>query len=54
VTSSINAVTYNGKPLNSDVVVDETWFSSPDFCKQSQVKVYVFLSVVLIILDPFV
>ncbi|KAJ3703868.1 hypothetical protein LUZ61_007573 [Rhynchospora tenuis] len=36
VTSSINAVTHNGKPLNSDVVVDEMWFSSPEFCEQSQ------------------
>ncbi|KAJ4795337.1 Phenylacetaldehyde reductase [Rhynchospora pubera] len=36
VTSSINAVTYNGKPLNSDVMVDEAWFSSPKFCEQSQ------------------
>ncbi|KAL6311810.1 hypothetical protein AAG906_033286 [Vitis piasezkii] len=31
VTSSIAAVIYNGKPLTSDVIVDETWFSDPAF-----------------------
>jgi nucleoside-diphosphate-sugar epimerase len=29
------AVAYNGKPLTSDVVVDETWFSDPNFCEES-------------------
>nr|QVG73959.1 cinnamoyl CoA reductase [Asarum sieboldii] len=33
ITSSIAAVTYNGKPRTPDVLVDETWFSDPEFCK---------------------
>ncbi|KAK7334753.1 hypothetical protein VNO80_26515 [Phaseolus coccineus] len=36
LTSSIAAVAYNGKPRTPDVVVDETWFSDPDFCRKSQ------------------
>ncbi|RDX94202.1 Tetraketide alpha-pyrone reductase 1 [Mucuna pruriens] len=36
LTSSIAAVAYNGKPRTPDVVVDETWFSDPDFCRVSQ------------------
>ncbi|RVW66369.1 Tetraketide alpha-pyrone reductase 1 [Vitis vinifera] len=36
VTSSIAAVIYNGKPLTSDVIVDETWFSDPAFCEESK------------------
>ncbi|XP_056164340.1 phenylacetaldehyde reductase-like [Syzygium oleosum] len=36
VTSSMASVVYNGKPLTSDVVVDETWFSDPVFCEQSK------------------
>ncbi|KAF7847088.1 hypothetical protein BT93_L3374 [Corymbia citriodora subsp. variegata] len=36
VTSSMSAVVCNGKPLTSDVVVDETWFSDPVFCKESK------------------
>ncbi|KAL5567112.1 hypothetical protein UlMin_030276 [Ulmus minor] len=34
VTSSIAAVAYNEKPRTPDVVVDETWFSSPDISKE--------------------
>ena len=37
LTSSVAAVAYNGKPRTPDVVVDETWFSDPDFCRESQV-----------------
>ena len=33
LTSSIAAVAYNGKPRTPDVVVDETWFTDPDYCK---------------------
>ncbi|MFQ6619778.1 hypothetical protein Gotur_000476 [Gossypium turneri] len=33
LTSSIAAVAYNGKPRTADVVVDENWFSDPDYCK---------------------
>nr|XP_043631757.1 phenylacetaldehyde reductase-like [Erigeron canadensis] len=36
VTSSIAAVAYNGKPRTSEVVVDETWFSDPDICKEAK------------------
>ncbi|KAK4278708.1 hypothetical protein QN277_016517 [Acacia crassicarpa] len=34
LTSSMAAVLCNGKPLTSDVIADETWFSDPDVCKQ--------------------
>ncbi|KAI9117791.1 hypothetical protein K1719_011206 [Acacia pycnantha] len=33
LTSSFAAVLHNGKPLTPDVVIDETWFSSPDICR---------------------
>jgi nucleoside-diphosphate-sugar epimerase len=36
VTSSMAAVSFNGRPLAPDVVVDETWFSDPSFCKESK------------------
>ncbi|KAK9735964.1 hypothetical protein RND81_04G241700 [Saponaria officinalis] len=36
VTSSMAAVAYNGKPRTSDVVVDESWFSNPDLCRESK------------------
>ncbi|PON59079.1 NAD(P)-binding domain containing protein [Parasponia andersonii] len=36
LTSSIAAVVYNGKPRTPDVVVDETWFSDPNVCKESK------------------
>ncbi|CAK7330921.1 unnamed protein product [Dovyalis caffra] len=34
ITSSMAAVVYNGKSLAPDVIVDETWFSDPDFCEK--------------------
>ena len=37
LTSSITAVAFNGKPLTPDVLVDETWFSDPDFSEKSKV-----------------
>lgn len=37
LTSSIAAVAYNGKPRTPDVVVDETWWSHPDFCREMKV-----------------
>lgn len=37
LTSSIAAVAYNGKPRTPDVVVDESWFSSPEFCRETKV-----------------
>ncbi|GMH00032.1 hypothetical protein Nepgr_001871 [Nepenthes gracilis] len=33
LTSSMAAVSYNGKPRTPDVVVDESWFSDPELCK---------------------
>ncbi|XP_012090024.1 phenylacetaldehyde reductase [Jatropha curcas] len=36
LTSSIAAVNYNGKPRTPEVVVDETWFSDPEFCKENK------------------
>lgn len=37
LTSSVAAVAFNGKPRTPEVVVDETWWSNPDFCRESQV-----------------
>ncbi|MED6179938.1 hypothetical protein PIB30_005396 [Stylosanthes scabra] len=34
LTSSIATLIYNGKPRTPDVVVDETWFTNPEFCKE--------------------
>ncbi|KNA23414.1 hypothetical protein SOVF_024980 [Spinacia oleracea] len=36
LTSSMAAVLYNGKPLSPEVVVDESWYSDPDFCRESK------------------
>lgn len=36
LTSSIAAVAFNGKPRTPETVVDETWFSDPDFCRSSK------------------
>ncbi|KAK4608436.1 hypothetical protein RGQ29_002014 [Quercus rubra] len=36
VTSSMAAVHYNKKAKTPDVVVDETWFSDPDVCKEAK------------------
>ncbi|XP_073114203.1 phenylacetaldehyde reductase [Elaeis guineensis] len=36
VTSSMAAVIRNGRPLTPDVVVDETWFSNAEYCKQAK------------------
>ncbi|KAG7947909.1 hypothetical protein I3843_14G118500 [Carya illinoinensis] len=37
LTSSIAAVANNGRPRTPDVVVDETWFSDPEICKEAKV-----------------
>nr|XP_043613916.1 phenylacetaldehyde reductase-like [Erigeron canadensis] len=34
VTSSIASVAFNTRPKNPEVVIDETWFSDPEFCKE--------------------
>ncbi|KAI5603622.1 hypothetical protein POPTR_001G256400v4 [Populus trichocarpa] len=36
LTSSMAAVAYNRKPRTPDVVVDETWFSDPELCRESK------------------
>ncbi|XP_024022046.1 cinnamoyl-CoA reductase 1-like [Morus notabilis] len=36
LTSSMASVSFNGKPLAPDVVIDETWFSDPVFCEESK------------------
>ncbi|XP_062115504.1 phenylacetaldehyde reductase-like isoform X2 [Humulus lupulus] len=36
ITSSLSSVFENGKPLTSDVVVDETWFSDTVHCQKFQ------------------
>nr|AAX83110.1 alcohol dehydrogenase-like protein [Ocimum basilicum] len=36
LTSSIAAVAYCGKPRTPEVIVDETWWSDPEICKQMQ------------------
>ncbi|KAJ0095770.1 hypothetical protein Patl1_17150 [Pistacia atlantica] len=43
ITSSVVSALFNGKPLNPDVVVDETWFSDPSFCKESKHKAFYLL-----------
>ncbi|KAK6164131.1 hypothetical protein DH2020_000995 [Rehmannia glutinosa] len=36
LTSSEAAVSFNGKPRTPEVVVDETWWSDPDYCRENQ------------------
>ncbi|KAL7202512.1 hypothetical protein ACSBR1_034061 [Camellia fascicularis] len=36
LTSSVAAVAFNGRPRAPDVIVDESWFSDPEFCKQNK------------------
>ncbi|CAJ2678800.1 unnamed protein product [Trifolium pratense] len=35
-TSSVSAIAFNTRPKNPEVVVDETWFSDPHFCRESK------------------
>ncbi|KAK7264045.1 hypothetical protein RJT34_31648 [Clitoria ternatea] len=35
LTSSVAAVAYNERPKTPEVVVDETWFSNPDYCREN-------------------
>jgi len=52
LTSSMAAVVFNGKPLTSGVVVDETWFSDPVFCEESKVVRCFFLTLLVSLLGP--
>ncbi|XP_078151960.1 phenylacetaldehyde reductase-like isoform X2 [Carex rostrata] len=36
MTSSMASINYNERAQSPDVVVDETWFSDPDFCVRSK------------------
>ncbi|KAI4373662.1 hypothetical protein MLD38_011765 [Melastoma candidum] len=36
LTSSVAAVVYNEKPRTPDVVVDESWFSNPELCRENK------------------
>ncbi|KAF5193329.1 cinnamoyl-CoA reductase 1-like, partial [Thalictrum thalictroides] len=36
VTSSMAAVVYNKKPRLAETVVDETWFTDPEICKETK------------------
>jgi len=37
LTSCIAAVAFNERPKNPNVVVDETWYSDPEYCKRNGV-----------------
>ena len=37
LSCSVASVFHNGKPRTPDVVVDETWFSDPDLCRERKV-----------------
>ncbi|KAG8388988.1 hypothetical protein BUALT_Bualt02G0182700 [Buddleja alternifolia] len=36
VTSSEAAIVFNHKPRGADAVIDETWWSDPDYCRENQ------------------
>ncbi|XP_068658409.1 phenylacetaldehyde reductase-like [Aristolochia californica] len=42
MTSSFAAVGYTGRPMTPEMVVDESWFSDPEFCKS--IKAWYLLS----------
>ena len=37
LTSSMAAVSYNTKPQTPQTIVDESWFSDPDMCRDQEV-----------------
>lgn len=43
LTSSVAALLYNGSPLTPEVVVDESWFSDQGICKETKVRVCVYI-----------
>ena len=45
LTSSIAAVTYNGRPKTPDVIVDEKWFSDIEICRKRKVRAFPVLNV---------
>jgi hypothetical protein len=46
MTSSLAAVNFNGRALSPDVVVDEKWFSDPDFCVNNKVCTHLILHLI--------
>ncbi|PSS26477.1 Cinnamoyl-CoA reductase [Actinidia chinensis var. chinensis] len=36
LTSSMAAVMFNKTPVNTDAIIDETWFSDPVYCEESK------------------
>jgi len=40
LTSSISSVVFDTRPKNPGVIVDETWFSNPDLCRESKVSTF--------------
>ncbi|CAA0833477.1 NAD(P)-binding Rossmann-fold superfamily protein [Striga hermonthica] len=36
LTSSEAAIAFNGTPRTSDTIIEETWWSDPDYCKEKQ------------------
>ena len=38
LTSSMAAVALNRKPRSPEVLVNESWFSEPNFCRESKVR----------------
>jgi nucleoside-diphosphate-sugar epimerase len=47
LTSSLAAVIVTGKPKDREVVIDETFFSDPQFCEQ--IKVLSLISYILFV-----
>uniref|UniRef100_A0A7C9DMZ7 NAD-dependent epimerase/dehydratase domain-containing protein n=1 Tax=Opuntia streptacantha TaxID=393608 RepID=A0A7C9DMZ7_OPUST len=43
-TSSMAAVLLSGKPLNAEAIVDETWFSDPEVCKEAKIMKWYLIS----------
>jgi len=39
-TSSIVALAFDTTPKAPGTILDETWFSNPDFCKESKVSTF--------------
>lgn len=40
ITSSLATMVFSGKPMTPDMVVDETWYSNPEFCRTLKVCLF--------------
>lgn len=47
-TSSIVALAFDTTPKAPGTILDETWFSNPDFCKESKVSNFFLREIFLI------